>query len=55
MGMIICGAECEDCVHYVGEDEDRRKIYCAAKEKTYWYGQCIPCESKVKKVDNEEE
>lgn len=53
MDMIICGQECEDCIHYVDELEDRRKIYCSYKEKTYWYGQCIPCDNKVKRRPDE--
>ncbi len=30
------------------DDEDKAKvtIYCRAKDKTYYWGQCIPCEYK---------
>ncbi len=53
MNMIIVGRDCENCVY--GEIDDsniaRIKVFCAAKEKTYWFGQCIPCED-IKKRRN---
>jgi len=47
MNMIIT-SECENCVNGEVDDSDkaRVKVYCRAKERWYWYGQCIPCELK---------
>jgi hypothetical protein len=54
MQMIIT-SECENCIYSSIDDEDKSKvkIYCSIKDKTYYYGQCIPCEYKILK--NEEE
>jgi hypothetical protein len=48
MTMIICGRDCENCVHSEIDDKNiaRIKVFCAAKDKSFWYGQCIPCEDK---------
>ena len=46
--VIIIGKECGNC-RYCTEMEDelgRAKIYCGKRDKTYWYGQCVPCEDK---------
>lgn len=47
MNMIIT-SECEGCdygtVFY--DDKSRINVYCRDKDKTYYYGQCIPCENK---------
>lgn len=50
MGMIICGKDCEDCKFgtILDEDKARVKVYCQTREKTYYYGQCIPCDDKQK-------
>ena len=51
MTMIIVGQDCEDCVHCTAVDDDnpaRIKVYCNHDEKFRWWGQCIPCEAKVK-------
>ena len=47
----IMGKYCEDCKYYTEDDTDksRIKVYCGARNKTYCYGQCIPCDDKVKK------
>ena len=52
--MIICGKDCEDCLYATINDRDisRVKVVCAAKSKEYYYGQCIPCELKVKKDED---
>lgn len=45
MSMIIT-SECEKCIHSVIDETDKSKIkvYCDIKDKTYYFGQCIPCE-----------
>ena len=55
MAMIICGKDCDDCIHQLTSDEDKRefKVFCAAREKTYRYGQAINCDDRVT-VKNEE-
>ena len=50
--VIIMGRDCEDCAKCTINDEDksRVKVYCADRDKWYYYGQCIPCEGgKVKR------
>ena len=48
--MIIAGDDCEDCTRSTFNEDNPAKImvYCAARDKWYIYGQCIPCEEKVK-------
>ena len=47
MNMIIT-SECEKCIHSVINEEDKSKviIYCKIKDKTYNWGQCVPCDYK---------
>lgn len=54
MGVIIAGKECEDCGRAVIDESNKAKIivYCAARDKYYIWGACIPCEDKVKKIDD---
>jgi len=49
MTMIIT-SECEKCAHSTINNENKARItvYCKAKDKTYSYGQCIPCDQKRK-------
>lgn len=49
MNMIIT-SECEECAHGHIDDSDKAavKVHCKAKKKTYYWGQCIPCDSKEK-------
>lgn len=54
MADMIITSECEYCIHSVINEEDkaRVKIYCKMKNKTYYYGQCIPCDYKeIKKEE----
>lgn len=53
MNMILT-SECEECRYGIIDDRDRSKIkvFCKDKDKEYYYGQCIPCENKTKKVKN---
>lgn len=55
---MIITSECEQCVHSVIDEEDkaRIKIYCSVKDKTYFWGQCIPCDHKktIRKISKNE-
>lgn len=58
MSMIIVGPDCKDCIYCTAIDDEnpaRIKVYCSHDDKHRWYGQCVPCDNKVKKVNNEEE
>lgn len=58
MSMIIAGKECENCCNctFINEESKRDiKVFCRAKEKEYFYGQCIPCEFKKEKKENNEQ
>lgn len=55
MSMVIAGQDCDKCrfCTLVNEDSARDiKVYCTIKDKYFRYGQCIPCDFKEKK--NEE-
>ena len=53
MNMILT-SECEECKYGTIDENNkaRIKVICAYKNKKYHYGQCIPCESKVKKTED---
>lgn len=48
METMIITSECEQCSQSIINDKNKAKvtIYCKAKDKTYYWGQCIPCENK---------
>ncbi|MFG6322642.1 MAG: hypothetical protein K1W41_14525 [Lachnospiraceae bacterium] len=48
MADMILTSECEQCIHSVINEENkaRVKVYCSVKDKTYFWGQCIPCDYK---------
>ncbi len=48
MADMIIASECEQYIHSAINEEDKSKIkiYCKVKDKTYYWGQCIPCEYK---------
>ncbi len=50
MKMILT-SECEKCIYGVSDDSNkaRVKVKCAQKEKEFYYGQCVPCDSKIKR------
>lgn len=52
---MINTSECEECIQGVIDETNKAKItvYCRAKDKTYIYGQCIPCELKEKRKAND--
>lgn len=45
---MIITSECEQCIHSVINEESKARVtvYCKVKDKTYYWGQCIPCEYK---------
>lgn len=46
--MIIVGKDCEGCMHGTVDDSSKSKtmINCAARNKSYIWGQSIPCEDR---------
>lgn len=48
---MINTSECEKCKYGTIDDTNKAKlkVYCAARDKTYYYGQSIPCDDKEKK------
>lgn len=50
MKMILT-SECENCIQSTINDDDKSKIlvYCKIKDKTYYWGQCVPCDYKEPK------
>ncbi len=53
---MINTSECEECRYGTLREESKAKVkvYCSIKEKEYYYGQCIPCENKKKRVEEKE-
>lgn len=41
--MILVGSDCENCRYYT-ELEDKNKVYCGIKDKSYYIGSCIQCD-----------
>lgn len=56
MNMIIAAEECETCIHSAINDENKARImvYCKIKNKTYHWGQCIPCDYREFKSKTKE-
>ena len=57
MTMIICGKDCEGCAHFTSIDDSnpgRIKVYCDYSDRWRWFGQCIPCENKIKRREDDE-
>ena len=57
MTMIICGKDCEGCAHFSSIDDanpGRIKVYCDYSNRWRWFGQCIPCENKIKRREDDE-
>lgn len=54
MANMILTSECEQCIHSTINEEDRArvKVYCKVKDRTYYWGTCIPCDYKEKKKDD---
>ncbi len=55
MANMIITSECEQCPESIINDEDKARVtvYCRAKDKMYFWGQCIPCDYKEKRKKNE--
>lgn len=53
MADMIITSECKECIHSIIDETNkaRVKVYCKVKEKTYYWGQCIPCDYKEKKKE----
>lgn len=51
MSDMIITSECEQCIHSIINEEDKAKVtvYCRVKDKTYFWGQCIPCDHQKKR------
>lgn len=51
MASMIITSECEECIYSTINEESkaRVKVYCSIKDKTYYFGQCIPCDYKERK------
>ena len=49
MKMILT-SQCEECKYGTIDDSDkaRVKVHCSYKNKTYYYGACIPCDDMEK-------
>ena len=57
MNMILAGKDCANC-KYGDIDESNKarvKVHCDLRDKTYYFGQCIPCDSKEKMIEEEGE
>lgn len=57
MTMIICGKDCNDCIHCTAIDDEnpgRIKVYCDYADRWRWYGQTLPCENKIKRREEDE-
>lgn len=52
---MIITSECEKCIHSIMDETNKAKIkiYCDIKDKTYYFGQCIPCKCKELKPELE--
>ena len=55
--MIIVGKKCENCQYSDIDDTNKAMIivHCRARDKNYYWGQCIPCEDYRKKENEEDE
>lgn len=55
MADMIITSECEQCIHSVINEGNKARVtvYCRVKDKTYFWGQCIPCDCKEKRKKNE--
>ena len=51
MGNMIITSECEFCQYGTIDDSDKARVmvHCDYRNKTYFYGQCVPCEDMKKK------
>lgn len=54
MAEMVITSECERCIHSAIDETDKAKIkvYCNVKDRTYHWGQCIPCDNKDIRKEN---
>lgn len=54
---MINTSECEECRYGTIREESKARIfvYCSYKEKEYWFGECIQCENKTKRLEEKGE
>ncbi len=47
MPEVIITNKCESCIYgsIIEESKAKIKVYCSNKEKEYYYGACIQCDS----------
>lgn len=45
---MIITSECENCIYSTVDYSEKAKVmvYCRYKDKTYYWGQCVPCDYK---------
>ena len=48
---VICTSECPECIHCTLDNSKKSKVLvqCGARNKTYIYGQNVPCDDKVRR------
>ena len=53
MTETITTDECKECVYgeMIEESKKRIKVHCTYRDRTYFYGQRIPCEDKKRKEE----
>lgn len=55
MANMIITSECEQCPESIINDKNKARVtvYCKEKNKTYYWGQCIPCDYReIKKKES---
>ena len=54
---MILTSQCEFCKYGSVNDMDKARVqvHCVIKQKTYYYGMCIPCENYEKKEKEKKE
>ena len=53
MNKVINTSQCEKCESGSVDDTDkaRVKVFCSSTGKTYYYGQCVHCDSYKKRKE----
>lgn len=54
MSKVILTSKCATCRYGKIDDSNksRVKVICSYKNKTYFYGQCVPCDYYEKEDEN---
>lgn len=55
MSNVIITSECEFCKYGTVDDTNKARVmvHCDYKGKTFYYGQCVPCEDFEKLKEKE--